>query len=189
MVVISIIAILAGLTLGGLRIANEMSAKNSTSTAHKAIAADLDRYKERYGEYPEPNDPDATTRVANQDIRVGGARMLYQALTGDGDSEIKVSSSQGNLSDGRLTDAERENAINAELLNTKNLVVKSPDGPYLADGWMRPFQYVKGGNGDSLNPTYDLWSFGTAGSSAGGLIYDAASRRDVDTTARWITNW
>jgi type II secretory pathway pseudopilin PulG len=191
MVVISIIAILAALTLGASRIAQEMASKSRTSAAHEVIRVGLEQYKEKHGEYPEPNDPDATTQVANVDVRVGGARMLYQALTGDGDSEIKAASSQGNISDGRITDEERENSINAGLLNIKNLVVKSPDGFYLADAWMNPFQYEKGGIAESnaLNPTCDLWSFGPAGSSAGGLIYDAASRRNVDTTARWIKNW
>jgi prepilin-type N-terminal cleavage/methylation domain-containing protein len=189
LVVIAIIAILAALTLGGFKYANEASSRNRTITAHAVIKAGLEQYKEKHGEYPEPNDPSSTTQVANVDIRVGGARMLYQALTGDGDSEIKLASPQGNISDGRLTDEETENAINAEMMNTKNLVVKSTEGYYLADGWMRPFQYVKGGTGESLNPTYDLWSFGTAGSSSGGLIYDAESRRSVETTAKWVKNW
>jgi hypothetical protein len=129
--------------------------------------------------------------VSNKDIRVGAARMLYQALTGDGDSEIKLASPEGNISDGKMTDEERQNTINAELLTIKNLVVKSPDGYYLADGWMNPFQYEKGGKADSnaLNPTYDLWSFGTAGTSSGGLFYDAESRRSVENTAKWVKNW
>jgi prepilin-type N-terminal cleavage/methylation domain-containing protein len=191
MVVIAIIAILAALTLGGFKYANEASARNRTITTHAVIKAGLEQYKEKHGEYPEPNDPTTTTEVANQSIRVGGARMLYQALTGDGDSEIKLASPQGNVSDGKMTDEERENTINAELMNTKNLVVKSSEGYYMADGWMRPFQYEKGGTdgASALNPTYDLWSFGTAGLSGGGLVYDAESRRSVETTAKWVKNW
>jgi prepilin-type N-terminal cleavage/methylation domain-containing protein len=189
LVVIAIITILAALTLGGMRIGQEMAAKSRTSTTHAVIKAGLEQYREKHGEYPEPSDPDATTQVAGQNIRMGGACMLYQALTGDGDSEIKAASPRGNFSDGKITDEERENTICAELLSGKNLVVRSPDGYYLGDGWMRPFQYVKGGAGDSLNPSYDLWSFGAAGSSGSALIYDAESRRSVETTAKWIKNW
>lgn len=189
--VISIIAILAALTVAGIGIANDMSGRSRTSTTHAVIKSGLEQYKEKHGEYPEPSDPLATIQVANVDIRVGGARMLYQALTGDGDSEIKAASSQGALSDGRLTDEERDSSVNAEVLTLKNLVVKSTEGYYLADGWMRPFQYEKGGVEDSnaLNATYDLWSFGPAGSTGSGLIYDAESRRNTDSTAKWIKNW
>src|SRR5262245_2516615 len=104
LVVIAIIAILAALTLGGFKYANEASSKNRTLTAHAVIKAGLEQYKEKHGEYPEPNQPDATTQVSNVEIRVGSARMLYQAMTGDGDSEIKLASPQGNVSDGKITD-------------------------------------------------------------------------------------
>lgn len=190
LVALAAIAILACLTLGGFRGPYIPAERNRTITAHAVIKAGLEQYKERYGDYPEPSHPSVTTRVDGLDIRVGSARMLYQALTGDGDSEVKrLASAQGDVSDGKITDEELEKTINGELVNMKNLVVKSPGGYYLADGWQRPFQYIKGGNGHALNPTYDLWSFGAGSTSADGHFYDPGNRQNVEATARWIKNW
>lgn len=190
LVVIAIIAILAGLTLGGFKYAQLAAARNRTIAAHAVIKSALEQYKEEQGEYPEPSQPSATTQVHGQDIRVGGARMLYQAISGDGDSEIKLSASTGNISDGKITADEAEMSINSNL--PKNMVVKSPDGYYLADGWSRPFQYAKGSTagGDAINPTYDLWSFGDLDSKVGiGMVYEAEGRKNAEGTASWIKNW
>ncbi|RBP47790.1 prepilin-type N-terminal cleavage/methylation domain-containing protein [Roseimicrobium gellanilyticum] len=189
LVVVAAIAILAALTLGGFRGYPDPSERNRTVTVHAVIKAGLEQYHERHGDYPEPRTPEATIRLASQDIRVGGARTLYQALTGDGDSEIKLTSSRGNVSDGKISDGEMQRVINGELMVMKNCVVTGPDGCYLADGWKRPMQYVKGGASDSINSTYDLWSFGPKGTSNGGGLHDVESRRSVETTARWIKNW
>ncbi|RBP47789.1 prepilin-type N-terminal cleavage/methylation domain-containing protein [Roseimicrobium gellanilyticum] len=197
LVVIAIIAILAALTLGGFKYAQEASAKNRTMTSLAVIKAGLEQYKEKHGEYPLPADADSTAEVGNMKIRAGGARMLYQALTGDGDNAIQLSAPQNTISDGKLTDEETANTINSELISMKNLVVRSSDGYYFADGWMRPFQYERSAPAtpgedpkETVNPTYDLWSFGTAGSTQGGVEdYDIATRRDPQRTARWIKNW
>jgi prepilin-type N-terminal cleavage/methylation domain-containing protein len=186
LVVIAIIAILAALTLGGFQYAQQAAARNRTVASHAVIKSSLEQYKEKNGEYPEPANPEATTEVAGKDMQVGGARMLYQAISGDGDSEIKLSGSSSNQSDGKISTEEAEFTINGNL--PKNLVVKSIDGYYLQDGWARPFQYTKGGTEDALNPSYDLWSFGST-DSKGPFFYDAESRRNVQSTAPWIKNW
>ena len=186
LVVIAIIAILAALTMGGFQYAQQAAARNRTIAAHAVLKSGLEQYKEKHGEYPEPANPEATTDVAGKELRVGGARMLYQAISGDGDDEIKLATGAGNSSDGRVDGDEADNSINPNL--PQNMVVKSIEGYYLADGWSRPFQYVKGGTEDSLNPTFDLWSFGNEAKGSG-YFYDAESRRNVQATATWIKNW
>ncbi|HSI63075.1 MAG TPA: prepilin-type N-terminal cleavage/methylation domain-containing protein [Candidatus Saccharimonadia bacterium] len=187
LVVIAIIAILAALTMGGFQYAQQAAARNRTTTTHAALQAGLARYNEMHGEYPAPANPEASTDVAGKDMRVGGARMLYQAITGDGDSEIKLAEAGGNQSDGKIDDTEAENIINGSL--PKSMIVKSIEGYYISDGWARPFQYVKGGSEDALNAsTYDLWSFGNT-DSKGPFFYDAEGRRSVQGTATWIKNW
>jgi hypothetical protein len=47
---------------------------------------------------------------------------------------------------------------------------------------------VKGGAGDAINPTFDLWSFGDI-ESADPLFYDAETRGKAEAVARWIKNW
>lgn len=189
LVVIAIIAILAGLTMGGFKYAQLAAARNRTIAAHAVIKSALEQYKEEQGEYPEPRSPSDTTEVHGQSVRVGGARMLYQAISGDGDSEIKLASGASNISDGKFTAEEAEMSINSNL--PKSMVVKSPDGYYLADGWNRPFQYAKGSTptGDAINSTYDLWSFGDVDGGSSHMVYGAEERRNPETSKPWITNW
>ncbi|MDB6075378.1 MAG: prepilin-type N-terminal cleavage/methylation protein, partial [Verrucomicrobiaceae bacterium] len=62
---------------------------------------------------------------------------------------------------------------------------KTEVGWLLVDGYGHPFQYTKGGE-DSVNTTYDLWSFGE--SPPVGKI-----SREVKQAAagegKWIANW
>lgn len=187
LVVIAIIAILAGLTLGGFKYAQQSASRNRTIASHAVIKSALELYKEEQGEYPEPANPTDTTEIHGQTVRVGSAAMLYQAITGDGDNEIKLAAGGSNVSDGIISPAEADIAINANL--PKNMWVKSPEGVYLVDGWNRPFQYVKPTPAEAtINPTYDLWSFGNV-EVGGGMVYDATNRRDPGVTNTWIKNW
>jgi hypothetical protein len=161
--------------------------RNRSIAAHAVIKSGLEQYMEEYGQYPAPVHPEATIKVSGRDMRVGAARMLYQALTGDGDSEIKLPSATGKPSDGKISEEEAEHSINGSL--PKSMVAISSEGyRYLVDGWGRPFQYVKGGEGDTINPTYDLWAFGDIKSKEP-LFYDAETRRKAEAIAKWIRNW
>ena len=187
LVVIAIIAILAALTLGGTRYAQAAAAKNRTTVALEAIKTGLEEYKEKRGEYPTPANSNGTVEVAGREVRVGAAKMLYQVITGDGDDAIKLEAGSGRGSDGRISDDEAEFVINGNL--PKTMIVRQNSGEaYLVDGWSRPIQYAKGGDGDALNANYDLWSFGDVdGRSA--YVYDAEGRRNASATAKWIKNW
>lgn len=194
LVVIVIIGILAALTLGAFRFAQESAARNRTVGAHAAIKAGLEQYKEKFGEYPEPNNASATTQIGGSTYRSGGAQMLYQAITGDGSSAIRLSSgADAGESDGKIEEGEMENVINGTLPTTliypppSQMAAGESGQRLLVDGWYRPFQYSKG-EADTLNPTYDLWSFGPmkAGASAS---YNLDAKRDAVTSATWIKNW
>ena len=194
LVVIVIIGILAALTLGAFRYAQESAARNRTVGAHAAIKAALEQYKEKFGEYPEPKDGAATTPIGGSTYRSGGAQMLYQAITGDGSSAIKLSSTaEAGESNGKVDDDELENVINGTLPTTliypppSQLSAGASGVRMLVDGWYRPFQYSKG-EADTLNPTYDLWSFGPMKTGAG-ASYSIDAKRDNVTSATWIKNW
>ncbi|QIF01094.1 hypothetical protein [Roseimicrobium sp. ORNL1] len=184
---LAFIGLLAGLTLRPIPISHAPSKRNRSVAAHAVIKSGLEQYLEEHGQYPTPAHPDAMMKVSGKDIRVGAARMLYQALTGDGDSEIKSASATGNASDGKISEEEAKHSINSNL--PKNMVATSSEGyRYLVDGWGRPFQYIKGGTEDAINPTFDLWTFGDIGSQDP-LFYDAETRRKDEAIARWIRNW
>ena len=183
--VIASIVILAALTVGGTN-CGVSAERNRTIAAHAVIKSGLEQYMEKHGEYPTPAHPDATTEISGKDMRMGGARMLYQVLTGDGSNDVKSASATGKPSDGKISEEESTNTINANI--PKKMIAKDSGGYYLVDGWGRPFQYIKGGDEESLNPTYDLWSFGHT-ASKGPVFYDAENRRNVQATATWIKNW
>ena len=184
LVVVAVIAILASLTLQGTRYAQESAARNRTTAAHAAIKSALEKYKEKFGEYPEPAQTGATTEISGSDFVSGGAEMLYQAITGDGTSAIKLGTGASPMtSDGKFDDTEMTNAIDTNL--PKSMISHTKDNKWiLVDGWNRPFQYSKG-EADTINPSFDLWSFGST--KRGPVSADA--KRDPATSGTWIKNW
>jgi len=207
LIVITIIGVLAALTLGAFRFAQESAARNRTISAHATIRVGLEQYKEKWGEYPEPAAPGEQESFTGHTLNVGAAHMLYQALTGDGNSAIRLQTTPvGGLgeSDGEVKPEEKENALGStqlpkSMLSPPNAPVGSVMPRLLVDGWNRPFQYIKAAPVDPANPaaiakttintTYDLWSFGpmtNINMMAGDTLDE---RRDPTLTASWIKNW
>src|SRR5436190_24026992 len=114
LVVMVIIGILAAITLGAFRYAQESAARNRTVSAHGAIMAALAQYNEKFGEYPEPANPGEDDQFSGKTLHIGGAHMLYQAISADGNSAIELRSAPAGgaaESDGRTDDQEMENVI------------------------------------------------------------------------------
>jgi hypothetical protein len=165
-----------------------------------AIRAALERYKERYGDYPLPTNPEETELFDGKHLRTGAAHMLYQAITGDGNAAILVSPSpvSGNHeSDGKLDDIEAKESVGSSVLpkfcvHPANVPVGIAKPRLLVDGWGRPFQYIKADpdpvKNKAINPTYDLWSYGPKADSKPHEDSPDA-RRDEQRTSSWITNW
>ncbi|CAN5666258.1 hypothetical protein BH11VER1_BH11VER1_17020 [soil metagenome] len=190
LIVIAIIAILAALTMGAFKYATEAASRNRTTAALTAIKGALERYKEKFGEYPEPTktavDDD---KMDSNNVHLTGAKMLYQAITGDGNNAIMLQGAPGSiLSDGKIDSTELENVIDGSM--PKPIIFKYDDGYYFIDGFARPFQYEKGGTTDAVNPTFDIWSFGNYEQGKPSKIaYDAATKKDSAQTGAWIKNW
>jgi prepilin-type N-terminal cleavage/methylation domain-containing protein len=199
LIVMVIIGILASLTVAGFRWAQDSASRNRTKMAHETIKNGLEQYKEANGEYPAPANRDESDTFAGSSFRTGGAHMLYQALTGDGTNAIHLDvppASGLSESDGEVTEAEKDNVLNSSSLPKSvyfppNLPVGTSRARYLVDGWNRPFQYTKAETGPAnmaVNPTYDLWSFGSAtGNSSVGDSPEM--KRNSELTAPWIKNW
>lgn len=188
LVVISIIALLASLSMVAMGHANRTSNREKTKAYMKALELHLERYKGDNGSYPRPKDGSEAimTTVRGNNYSMGGAITLYQALTADGDDAIEDGDTGSQGQAGSMRDLPVYWA-DADP-NGSQRISRQADGKYfISDGFGVPFQYKvpppqdprNAGNYDELkskynNPTtYDLWSFGG----------------QDDTEKAWIKNW
>ena len=133
----------------------------------KVIGEALEAYRNENGTYPRP-------AGGSQDPMVQ-AKMLYQALTGDGTDcidGVPAKSSDGNPgTDGELI-------LEGLILPGGSLTsFLHREDLYLIDPWGRPFHYRRGDEqADTVNKTtFDLWSEGSV-------------TPNPDRTT-WIGNW
>jgi len=199
MVVVAILGLLATLTLMGFRYAQVSAMRNRTTAFHKAIMSGLENYKSDFGEYPRPKKPGTTSQIKDKTYVVGGALMLYQAMSGDGDSSIDTANPTLGPSTGRM---EGDKTNNVELKEMpKEMWTKDTAGYMLVDGFGHPFQYAVPSIGskvqygqdttkvtaDTINNTYDLWSFGDDTKNTAQITLQA--RRNEMISGKWIKNW
>lgn len=187
LVVISIIALLAGLTVGSFGYAQRAAMRGRTATMHQAIISGLDAYHIEYGEYPEPADSSEET-INNLSYNVGGAKMLYQALSGDGSNAIVIGSGSTTASDGKWDDTEKRMLADMPVeMYSKKEGGQNVNKFMLFDGFGHPFQYTKGGTNDAVNPTFDLWSYGDDETNT--KESSKSAKQDSSVSAKWIKNY
>jgi len=185
LVVISILALLASLTIGMFKYAQTAASRNRTLTTHKALMGGLEKYQADFGEYPEPTDPNAQAEFNNIRYLSGGAEMLYQAMSGDGTNAIRISGGQSTASDGVIDDTESPNMKMSDM--PKDIWIRQGNRFYIVDGFRKPFQYTKGGDPQAVNPTYDLWSYGQDEHNT--TEFSRTTKLNPQTVNKWITNW
>jgi len=196
MAVVAIMATLAALTMVGFRHAQTTAARNRTSAFHRAIISGLEQYNNDFGEYPTPKNPMTIGNFAGKQIVAGGSAMLYQALTGDGNDQIVLGTSGATPSDGEVSAKEVQYTKMTDM--PREMIMQAGDDMWvLTDGFNRPFQYTKGPDkarpgqaqtaAETMNPTYDLWSF--AESESFPTNVGLSEKRDTKTSAKWIKNW
>ncbi len=209
LIVVTIISMLAALTMGGYTYAMRASKRRTTIGTFEAIKLALERYNTEFGEYPQAA---ATNQMAQfppglVTYDTAGAACLYQALTGDGFDQIKgVTSSgssgggSGGSSDGKVEGAaEIKNKMFAEIPQT--IFTRKGSAYILIDGFGHPFQYLKaatptvttgsGGNSTdtptTINSTYDLWSYSEDEINTNKPSISTLT--DPALSAAWIKNW
>ncbi len=165
LVVISIVAVLAGLVAMVGTGAVKQSKIKKAEAQIVAIGEALHAYKNEYANFPRP--------VGGSTDPIVQAKMLYQALTGDGTSFIDgvpPTPSDGNPgTDGDLL-------LEAAFPGSKKASFVDDDY-YLKDPWLRPYNYMRGDeNNQTFNTTtFDLWT--------------EASPKPNDDDETWIANW
>jgi prepilin-type N-terminal cleavage/methylation domain-containing protein len=187
LIVISLVALLAGLSVVAIRGIQTQANRSKTQAHMAAIKTGLEKYNTDYGVYPRPSESveSQSTTVAGQNVNVGGAVALYQALGSDGDDAIEGGSSGSQGRAGSNGSNPYWSDVNPES-NIQKVVKNEGSTYYLVDAWSYPFQYKvapQRRRGESISSadkqkyknvgSYDLWSY-------------AAQIENVDA---WITNW
>lgn len=188
LIVVLVMSLLAAITIGSMQYAKKKASRSRTEAFIELIKTQLTQYKLDYGDYPKLTDPQfGTSTMANdtEDIgggghpKLGGAVLLYRALTGDIDD------------DGIIGSSETLKLPLVQLISEKgdassDFRVKrsSVNGYYyLCDAYETPIQYRHGGDTGAINQdSYDLWS-----------PVDSGDYNDAPTGSgsypKWIKNW
>lgn len=195
MIVVTIIALLAALTLQGYTYAMRASKRKTTESTHSAVVSSLDRYFDKFGEFPEPANPKEEMEVLpGKSYNVAGARCLYQALRGDGFDAILGGENGGGetaASDGNFQDDEVGKVMFKDMPPAMWRVVGG-SAYILVDGFSAPFQYAKaatatGADPVTINPNYDLWSYAEDDTHISATSLEA--KEDPKIARKWIKNW
>lgn len=169
--VIAIIGILAAVTFGVSKGVRNAQNKAKATVELKAIAAGLEQFKSRYGDYPVIDSDSYPTQQYDADgIEITGAEaesaMLLYALTGRmkleaGNNAVKVADSMTDpdvANAPKFIDVEKfhYSAVNADPNNRGNPIA-------LLDPWGNPYMYLyksegTGSNWDAFG--YHLYSTG-----------------------------
>lgn len=158
MTVITIMVILAAVTVAGVGFVNEFQAKKKAQIDIELLSKAIEEYKLDTGKYP---GDDANTAVEG-DV----SEQLYKALFYDG-------------YESQNSDPKGEVKMYVPELNPKNSKqswvtfvddkAEMPDNLKILDPWRRSYRYRKGEDKDpsntsySQNPDFDLWSTGKDG--------------------------
>ena len=212
LIVVTLISMLAALTLGGYTYAMRSSKRRLTTGTFEAIKLALERYNSEFGEFPKPAGSNQMVQFppGTAAYDVSGSACLYQALTGDGYDQIDGVTSTagaggggGGSSDGKVEGTnELKNKMFVEIPQT--IFTRKGSTYILVDGFGHPFQYVKaavptpanGANANAnaaattattINSTYDLWSYSEDETNTSKKSID--SLKDPTVSVKWIKNW
>jgi prepilin-type N-terminal cleavage/methylation domain-containing protein len=204
LVVIAIMALLASLTMMGARYAKVSSNRSHCTGYHRALMSGLERFDKEMGGFPLPRNRQMNQEVRNKMFNVAGSVVLYQAMTGDGNSFIRQGAVQTMTSNGRVDD----NELQLQMFKEMPAAMISQLGTNqwgIVDAFNKPFQYerVDFGNGavrdpsgratssqagvPTINPTYDLWSYAEDDNNT--TRTDIGSRLNPTISGPWIKNW
>jgi prepilin-type N-terminal cleavage/methylation domain-containing protein len=189
LVVISLIAMLASISIVGISAASKNARTKETGTRVKLIEGGLEAYKTEQGEYPQEVawDRQAAMPKNGGSWPAGGGACLYQALFGDGTSEIAGFQAKNGESPGSSTGEYGSSGTPVYIKDLggkkESYVVEAGGLHILIDGFAHPIayrRYDKNQDAEFENEgTFDLWSYGTL---------DSPSNSDADKRL-WITNF
>jgi len=186
LVVISIIMVLAAMTIGGLGFVRRKAAEGRTDVLLGSISQALEQYRADNGFFPEGDGGEDSTE------------QVYIALYGDGELEYDQTTQKVNIispADGTVDPGAQ---VYLDILNPENKKVSlNVDPDYnIVDAWREPIHYrhsisATAVHDKMMNPSsdFDLWSLGADGE--GGPKGDSASTGADKEKARAddLKNW
>ena len=182
LMVITIIVVLAAISIGGFRYATTSAYRNTTVARLQFISTSLESYALDFGQYPPVlRNQTATTEIDGVNFEYGSAAALYQAISGDGNDHIVDG---GTASNGQIDQDEAQRGVTE--LTPGSFREFSGNVFGMVDGFRQPFLYVRFDRDNptaTRNPTFDLWSVSDSGTP--GRTSDAGS----EDHPQWIKNW
>lgn len=173
LVVIAIIMVLAGMTIGGIGYVRRKAAEGRTEVLMGSVSQALERYRADNGFFPEGDGGDDSTG------------QVYIALYGDGELTLNAGAVSATVPDGVVDDGAQ---VYLDVLNPENSkgsrnVIKEGTVYRIVDAWGKPLHYrhsVSGNEPDMMNSDadFDLWSYGPDGET--GAAGSDESKDDLD---------
>ena len=146
-VVVSIIVVLAALTLGALNMIRAQQARKTATVQVGLLSNALQDYNLENRSYPTNTDPDG----------MKGDEVLYKALFYDG-YEAKQNDQTGGA---RIYLAELDPQNNTK--GGQAWIQGTGAQAKIVDPWGNPYRYRSGDSSAARNPDFDLWSMGPDG--------------------------
>jgi prepilin-type N-terminal cleavage/methylation domain-containing protein len=182
MVVIGIMAILAGLVFGAMSGMKKNSMRKKCAVQIAALELGLTMYETEFGGYPISEvDPEGDART--------GATILYQALSGDGNDLLEASSPVASIGELGSSQKSYMEQLDAKRNPFAMVMRRSGASYYVADPWREPFRYrclrtAQERQSGQRNPaSYDLYSHGQTEEE------EMQEGGGGDEEKKWITNW
>jgi general secretion pathway protein G len=167
LIVISIIIILAGITISTMGYVQVKGARSRAEAEIAAMSASLESYKADNGAYP--TDPGTTESVdpSASPVPASASLFLYKQLSGDVSANLQPPATA------KVYFAFKPNMLSGAKDASGNLTSVT----YIMDPFSQPYGYSTmkaSGGAKGYNPTFDLWS------TAGDI---------TNTQSKWIKNW
>lgn len=159
LVVMTIILLLAGLTIGGLQFVKTRRDNNRAEIHINLLSRGIEEYKLDNGDYP----GDETTGSSGG---TGESNMLFQALYYEGFEALEAGDNSATI---YLSELDPNNDSQKWLEGTGSTTI-------IIDPWRTEYRYRRGSASGAVNPDYDLWSSGEDGKTEG----DGTSPDDKD---------
>ena len=180
LVVIVIIIILAGFTIGALPGIQARINRAKVEAFLEEIQSGLSRYQIEYGNYPLSPEGGVTSDDPSYRDSTGilGAAILYKHLSGDYDED-------GIVDEDEVVYVQRLGGkANQDSKDKRVIGVPGADGYMIIDAFNSPIRYLaeKPNKRDKLtmNPDYDLWSI---------VDTDPTRVTEEGMSDKYITNW
>lgn len=186
LVVIVIIIVLAGFTIGALPGIQNRINRARVEAFLGELSSGLSRYQVEYGNYPlSPKGGVSSDDLSYRDTEgLNGSGVLYKNLSGDRDLDGEVDENEV-IYVQNLGGKANENSKNKRSIGDPNgsgyLVIDSFNSPirYLAD----PPRRIRNGKEIpklTINPDFDLWSI---------VDTDPSKANDPQVQLEYVTNW